>query len=121
MFARRALRLALCLAGLSAAASAKPPPTRDVYTYFTRGAGYEKEMEAIGLWNASWTRAGWRPTVLTLADAKTHPRFKDFLAAFFDLPTNNRVEYEVRAARARARARARLTRTRWPATCAGWR
>ena len=91
-----------CTGGSAAAAGGS---TRRVYTYFTRGAGAEKELEAISLWNASWTAAGWTPTVLSLADAKKHPRFKDFLAAFFDLLTNNRVEYEARRARSAPRMR----------------
>jgi len=87
--------VAFTLAALLAVARAEEE-TSDVYTFYKQAQlGAEKELEAIELWNASWTRAGWSTHVLTPADAKAHPRYKEFLAAFFELPTSNRVEYEV--------------------------
>jgi hypothetical protein len=81
------LRCCLC--------ATQPATTSDVYTFFTPALGVEKELEAIQLWNASWSRQGWTTHVLSLADAKRHPRYKHFLAAFFDLPTANRLEVEI--------------------------
>ena len=51
--------------------------TSDVYTYFTPGVTpSDKELEAIQLWNSSWTLAGWRTHVVGPDDAVAHPQYK---------------------------------------------
>ena len=47
------------------------------------------------MWNESWTHAGWATQVLSQEDARRSPRYDQYLSAFFELPTVNRVEYEV--------------------------
>jgi hypothetical protein len=49
-------------------ADASPGETREVFTYYTgvsSSQGGLKEMEAIALWNESWTRQGWTTRLLT--------------------------------------------------------
>lgn len=71
------------LLALLGAAAARPTETttQDVYTYFTPGVvPSDKELEAIQLWNSSWTLAGWRTHVVGPADALNHPQYKVRLA-----------------------------------------
>lgn len=72
--------------------------TRNVFTFFKPfGSVAEKERElgALALWNESWTRAGWNAQVLSQEDARRSPRYEHLLSAFYELPTVNRVKYEV--------------------------
>ena len=74
--------------------------TSRVFTYFKplvhlSPADQAKETQALLLWNASWLEQGWQTEVVSNEKAKEHPAFAQLLAAFFELPTVNRVEYEV--------------------------
>ena len=52
-------------------------------------------MQALSLWNESWTRAGWTAQVINQEDAHRSPGYEHYLSSFYDLPTVNRIEYEV--------------------------
>ena len=52
-------------------------------------------MQALSLWNESWTRAGWTAQVLSQEDARRAPGYEHFLSSFYELPTVNSIEYEV--------------------------
>ena len=58
-----------------------------IYTYYVDEAELETSdnksdtedqtySELIGLWTKHWYAAGWKPTVLTIEDAKNHPLYK---------------------------------------------
>ena len=58
-------------------------------------ADKNKELGALALWNESWNRAGWNAQVIGQEDARRSPRYEHYLSSFYDLPTVNRIEYEV--------------------------
>ena len=84
------LLLAGC--GTEARRPARERSTRLVYTYYRRkGAGaaaaeLESSWEAVRVWNASWTAAGWKTRILGASDARAHPSYADYAAAFLQLP-----------------------------------
>lgn len=46
-----------------------------IYTYY-QDINFQEQNELINLWKISWSRQGFQPIVLNLADAKKHPYFE---------------------------------------------
>merc|ERR1712157_601364 len=52
-----------------------------MHTFFTPVSA-KPDMELLEVWKKAWADAGWEPVVLTLDDARGHPDYKKFIAAF---------------------------------------
>jgi len=68
----------------------------NIHTYFDEVPGFnvENQLRLIDLWNESWSKRGWGPTMVNLATAKKHPRFGALQEAVAKLPTVNGHGYE---------------------------
>ena len=53
-----------------------------IHTFFELAfdgkATQELALTDLEEWKKAWTKAGWTPVVVTMADAKKHPKFKEF-------------------------------------------
>jgi len=89
--------LAACLLAQLTSVRLQATETRDVYTYYeeTKVKARDGELEAVAVWNLSWTRAGWTTHLLTLEDARRHPDFARLRERFALLPTVNSPAYEL--------------------------
>lgn len=52
-------------------------PTKPVMHTFQHKKGSSEDIDLVQLWKEEWTRAGFDTRILTLADAKKHPYFKE--------------------------------------------
>lgn len=68
-------------------------PMKIVAFYEEVGRGPD-EAKLIDMWAQAWTRAGFEPEVLSLKDAKRHPRFEELSAKARTYPTVNNPEFE---------------------------
>lgn len=50
----------------------------NVYTY--SDSSEHEHNRLLGLWQGSWAARGWNPRVLSIHDAKRHPRYAEMLA-----------------------------------------
>jgi hypothetical protein len=66
-----------------------------VFTYHAAALSEKPPRPLYDYWKSGWEKNGWEPVLLTLEDAKKHPRFSDFDNHVRSLPTVNPVEYEV--------------------------
>ncbi len=65
-----------------------------IYTFYERinpeerGTGMDdtSDSELLQAWKDRWAAAGWEPRVLTLEDAKKHPRYEEYQAMLKDIP-----------------------------------
>lgn len=67
-----------------------------VTTYYVDVPGLwpaDTQLALLDVWKRSWEKAGWKATVLTEADAKTHPRFDFFNEHFRTKPSEYGVDY----------------------------
>eukprot|EP00549_Striatella_unipunctata_P001312 CAMPEP_0118686640 /NCGR_PEP_ID=MMETSP0800-20121206/7928_1 /TAXON_ID=210618 ORGANISM="Striatella unipunctata, Strain CCMP2910" /NCGR_SAMPLE_ID=MMETSP0800 /ASSEMBLY_ACC=CAM_ASM_000638 /LENGTH=547 /DNA_ID=CAMNT_0006583713 /DNA_START=54 /DNA_END=1698 /DNA_ORIENTATION=+ len=46
----------------------------------SRAAIRKVDAGLLSEWSAAWYRAGWNPQILTLADAKRHPNYQNFMS-----------------------------------------
>lgn len=62
-----------------------------IYTFYER-VDFNNDSEGnnhadiLKVWADSWTELGWEPRILTLDDAKKHPRYEDYDRALRGLP-----------------------------------
>ena len=59
------------------------------------GESDSEDLAALRIWNESWRAQDWTTHVLSVADAKKHRRYDEFLRGFAKLPTNNNRDYEL--------------------------
>lgn len=64
-----------------------------VHTYFENIPGFNDE-QTIRLWEATWNKFGWRPTVLGYEHFRAHPLSDLLDCAVSKFPTVNPTEYE---------------------------
>lgn len=67
-----------------------------VVTYYVDVPGLwpaDTQLALIDVWHRSWTKSGWKATVLTEADVRTHPRFSFFDEHFRAKPSEYGVDY----------------------------
>lgn len=55
----------------------------------------ERYQAMLNLWKQSWRNQGWKTTVLTEADAATHPNYTEWRAMLASLPSVNNRGYEL--------------------------
>jgi len=71
------------------------PPV--MYAFFEMAyddkASQEKVNVDVEEWKKAWKSAGWRPVILSLQDAKRHPKFNEFKEAL-DGSADKDIEYE---------------------------
>ena len=68
----------------------------EVVTYYENVPGLwsnESQQALISIWRQSWEKYGWKATVLTENDVRTHPRFDFFNEHFRAKPTEYGVDY----------------------------
>jgi hypothetical protein len=66
-----------------------------VYSFFEPGVReWEDQTEVIEMWKASWSSWGWEPIVLSIEDAKKHPKYRAMLGAIRGYPTVNPRTFE---------------------------
>lgn len=53
-----------------------------------------KHRAVLDAWAAAWTSEGWATRVLTLDDAKKHPRYSELEARISKLPLGKSVQYD---------------------------
>eukprot|EP00542_Grammatophora_oceanica_P002946 CAMPEP_0194065090 /NCGR_PEP_ID=MMETSP0009_2-20130614/84813_1 /TAXON_ID=210454 /ORGANISM="Grammatophora oceanica, Strain CCMP 410" /LENGTH=134 /DNA_ID=CAMNT_0038717821 /DNA_START=119 /DNA_END=520 /DNA_ORIENTATION=- len=53
-----------------------------------KGTGMTDEADAamLRVWQEEWTDIGWDPVILTLEDAKQHPRYEEFATKLENVP-----------------------------------
>lgn len=76
---------------------------KNVYTYYEAISSTspeqltipeEGERRLIHLWAETWRRQGWNPVLLNEETARHHPKYAEYKAKFWSLPTINGHEYE---------------------------
>lgn len=71
-----------------------------VHTYFRPCVDPEalaEQKRILAIWEKNWREHGWEPVVLTESDARKHPEFTKYEAAFRAMPTVSPKEYEMAA------------------------
>jgi len=69
-----------------------------MHTFFHEvptGASQDTNLKTLDLWREAWSEAGWEPKILTLQDAKRHPRFAHYEKKLYEQVRilHNPVEY----------------------------
>lgn len=77
------------------------PPTntlKTMYTFFQPIGGAStpppRDQAVLDAWSNAWASAGWATRILTLDDAKKHPRFVELEARIVKLPLGGNIEYD---------------------------
>jgi len=87
------------LSACTAAIADKQPGPKTMHTFFEVVSSWtEKERQAnqnlLAVWECVWGRAGWKTRIITLADAKAHPDFKDLSRILDTIPLGTNKMYD---------------------------
>jgi len=79
------------------AVAANPPVMHTYYESLASGRGGPQGdvVGTLAVWRQYWISRGWQPRVLTLADARRHPRYAALHSQFLRLPLGPSPDYDL--------------------------